>query len=125
MSYPSSPLEAFVQSHSELSVFAACRGLKWDSNGEVNYDTDMNVIGGGLLAGGTMCQPADTLLGAMNPYKTQAAATPLAMAEAADPTSADFAAGPAEPRQHCGRQAEAALPEQGRQCLRQRCVKGA
>ena len=52
----------------------------------------MNVVGGGLLAGGTMCQPADTLLGAMNPYKTQAAATPIATAEAADPTSSVFAA---------------------------------
>ena len=50
------------------------RGLKWDSNGEVNYDTDMNVIGGTFLANGTMCQPAENLLGAMNPYKTQAAA---------------------------------------------------
>ena len=39
------------------------RGLKWDENGEVNYDTTMNVIGNGLLAGGTMCQPADNLLG--------------------------------------------------------------
>ena len=71
----------------ELSVCAAHRGLKWDSNGEVNYDTDMNVVGGDLLAGGTMCQPADTLLGAMNPYKTQAAATPIAMAEAAAPSA--------------------------------------
>ncbi len=58
----------------------------------MNYDTTMNTVGGDLLAQGTICQPADNLLGAMNPYKTAAAATPLATAEAANPTSSVFIA---------------------------------
>ena len=58
------------------------QGLKWGETGVMNFDTDMNVIGGGLLDNGAMCQPAGTLLGAMNPYKTQVGATALAMASA-------------------------------------------
>ena len=59
------------------------QGLKYGPDGPMNYDSDMNPIGGGLLDNGAMCQPSATLLGALNPYKTGAAATPVAMGSAA------------------------------------------
>ena len=111
-------LGSFIMGTLYMSAYFSdypAQGLKWDEFGVANYDADgvagyqaPNPVGGTLLKQGTICQPASPNVGAMNPYKTQAAATAIAMpfatppvgefyvaaaATGSSPTGANFVAG--------------------------------